>query len=143
MLSKEIEYQAIKFIEKINENYKIEFAYLFGSRARGDFHNDSDIDLALYFKENYHGVEEVFIKGNIIEEGKKYFGVPVDIVCLNKAPLILKHEIVKDGIVLKDSYDRTDFESLVLREYFDFKYYSDQYDRAIIESIKKEEYFRR
>ncbi|MEA4825341.1 MAG: nucleotidyltransferase domain-containing protein [Clostridium sp.] len=143
MLSKEIEYQAIKFIEKINENYKIKFAYLFGSRARGDFHKESDIDLALYFEENYNGVKEVFIKGNIIEEGKKYFGIPVDIVYLNKAPLILKHEIVKEGIVLKDSYDRADFESLVLREYFDFKYYSDQYDRAIIESIKKEEYFRR
>jgi len=132
-----------KFIELINEKYPIKFAYLFGSRARGEERVDSDIDLALFFTESYEGLEEVLIRGDIIEDGKAFFKIPTDIVSLNVAPILLKYQVVKDGIIIKDSEDIATFESLVLREYFDFKYYSDIYNEAMIKSIKQGNYFGR
>ena len=35
------------FLEEMSETYAIEDAYLFGSRARGDHHEDSDVDLVV------------------------------------------------------------------------------------------------
>ena len=39
---------------------------------------------------------------------------------------------------MKDSRKRAEFESLALREYFDFRYYSKIYNKAMIEAIKEE-----
>ena len=43
--------------------------------------------------------------------------------------MFLKYKIIQEGIVIKDSRERIAFESIVLREYFDFKYYSDYYNK--------------
>lgn len=129
------------FIFDINKKYAIKFAYIFGSQATGKASENSDVDIALYFSNSYTNLEAAFIRGEIIEEGKSFFKKNVDIVSLNNASLLLKYEIIHDGIVIKDDDERGDFESLSLREYFDFKYYSDIYDNVIIEKIKKGEYF--
>lgn len=39
--------EVIQEIREIAEKYKVEKVILFGSRARGDFHRTSDIDLAV------------------------------------------------------------------------------------------------
>lgn len=39
------------------------------------------------------------------------------------------------------SFGRVDFEVSVLREYLDFKYYSDIYNEAIVNSIRKNDFF--
>ncbi|WP_461204951.1 type VII toxin-antitoxin system MntA family adenylyltransferase antitoxin [Clostridium sp. DL1XJH146] len=130
-----------EFIDRIDKKYPIKFAYLFGSYSRGDNNNNSDIDLAIYFKNKYSDIEDVFNRGTIIEEAKLLFSKNVDIVSLNNAPLLLKYQIIHDGIVIKDSIDRASFESLYLRMYFDFKYYSDTYDEMMINNIKKDNYF--
>ena len=45
---------AIKIVERyvkmVNQKYPVEKAILFGSFAKGTYHNDSDIDLAIVFK---------------------------------------------------------------------------------------------
>lgn len=129
------------FISTINSKYNIKFAYIFGSQATGEASENSDVDIALYFGKSYEAMEEAFIRGDIIEEGKAFFRKDVDVVSLNNASLLLKYEIIHDGIVIKDDDERTNFESLALREYFDFKYYSDIYDNAVIEKIKQGEVF--
>lgn len=133
--------KAKRFIEDINKKYKIKFVYIFGSQATGKATENSDIDIALYFEEDYLPMEEAFIRGDIIEDGKAFFKKDVDVVALKNASLLLKYQIIHDGIVIKDNDYRADFESLSLREYFDFKYYSDIYDNAMIERIRKGEYF--
>lgn len=130
-----------KFLYDINKKYQIDFAYLFGSIAKGKERNDSDIDIAIKFKDNYSDIEDIIIRGEMIDNGKKYFDREIDIVSLNKAPILLKYEVVKAGIVIKDSDNRASFESLVLREYFDFKYYSDIYNEKIISNIKNDTFF--
>lgn len=129
--------KAKHFIEDISKKYKIKFAYIFGSQATGKATENSDIDIAVFFEEKYQPMEDAFIRGDIIEEGKVFFKKDVDIVSLNNASLLLKYEVIHDGIVIKNEKERADFESLSLREYFDFKYYSDIYDNAMIERIRK------
>ncbi|SCX92527.1 hypothetical protein SAMN03080606_00496 [Alkaliphilus peptidifermentans DSM 18978] len=70
--------------------------------------------------------------------GMKYFQRKLDVVSLNSATPLLKYEVVRKGILLKESKRRAEFESLALREYFDFRYYAEAYNKAMIEAIKKD-----
>lgn len=128
---------AIKiFINHIDNKYEIEFAYLFGSIAKGKENKLSDIDIAVKFKNNYNNMKDMLIRGEIIDFASKFFDKNVDIISLDKASIFLKYEVIKDGLIIKDNLNRATFESLVLREYFDFKYYSDIYNEKILENMK-------
>lgn len=103
------------------ENYqKVIFAYLFGSLAQDKALPLSDIDIAIYLKEGADfSQEKMTILRNLID----ILGTEeIDLVLLNIAPLTLKARIVgnKKILVDKDPFLRHSFESLVLREYFDF-----------------------
>lgn len=126
-----------RFLEKAEEICNIKFAYLFGSYAREEENENSDIDIAIM--PDLAGIDkvtEIFMRGNLIEIGKTIFEKDVDIVFLNIDSIFLKYEVVKDGTVIKDSDDRISFESLILREYFDFKYYSDYYNEQMMKALK-------
>jgi uncharacterized protein len=140
-LEKDLSNKLSTFLDEVNKIYEIKFAYVFGSQAKGEAREDSDIDIAIFFINNYSKLEEALVRGNIIEDGKKFFTKDIDIISLNSCSLLIKHEVIHDGIVIVDSEDRAEFESLSLREYFDFKYYADIYDNKIIESIKDGNYF--
>lgn len=103
------------------ENYpKVVFAYLFGSLTKGKVNPLSDIDIAIYLKEGADfSQEKMTILRNLID----ILGTEeIDLVLLNIAPLTLKARIVRNKKILvdKDPFLRHSFESLVLREYFDF-----------------------
>lgn len=129
------------FISEIDQEYKLKIAYLFGSFSRGEENEKSDIDLALLFEKKYTDFQDAMLRGALIERGKEVLGREVDIVNLNIAPIRLKYQVVKEGQILKDHFIRPSFESLVLREYFDYMYYAEKYNQAIIESIKENKYF--
>lgn len=125
------------FLEQAEKICKVNFAYIFGSYARGEQTDNSDIDIAVMPDLSNNDKEsELFMRGNMIELGKSIFKKDVDVVFLNIDSVLLKYEVVQEGIVIKDSDDRISFESLVLREYFDFKHYSDYYNNVMLESIK-------
>lgn len=94
------------------------FAYLFGGLARGRFNPLSDIDLALFLKderktdylEAFGSISEILGTGEI------------DLVILNKAPLSLSGRILQSRQVLVDKapFVRHRYESLTLRMFFDF-----------------------
>ena len=125
------------FLNSISRRYPIKLAYLFGSMARGDNNNMSDIDVAILLEHKYEAMEEAFIIGEIIDLAQAKFNKKVDIVPMEKASVLFKYLIVKDGIVLIDCYERGSIESLIIREYFDFKYYSDIYDEALLSRYKE------
>lgn len=121
------------FLEQAEEMCNINFAYIFGSYARGEENINSDIDIAIMPKEiNIDKMSGLFVRGNLIELGKSIFKKDVDIVFLNVDSVFLKYKIIQEGIVIKDSRDRITFESIVLREYFDFKYYSNYYNERTL-----------
>lgn len=66
------------------------FAFVFGSRARGDERRDSDLDVAAWFGDPVPSAFEVPVPAG------------VDLVVLNTAPLELSGRIAMDGVVVLD-----------------------------------------
>ena len=131
---KELPKNILDLLPKANyflENYpKVIFAYLFGNLAKDIVNPLSDIDIALYLKRGTNFTKE---KMNILQDLIDLLGTEeIDLVLLNTAPLTLKARIVENKKILvdKEPFLRHSFESLVLREYFDF-------------SKKEEEIFKR
>ncbi|SFA81039.1 type VII toxin-antitoxin system MntA family adenylyltransferase antitoxin [Clostridium frigidicarnis] len=125
------------FIKEKFEKYNIKFAYIFGSLAKNKANNMSDIDIAVMFNEKFNPLQDAIVRGEIVEEVKFKFNMPCDVVSLNKASTIMKYNVVQEGVVIIDDNSRADFESLALREYWDFKPYSDYYDEMYLKSIKE------
>ena len=108
---------------------RVIFAYLFGGMASGRVTPLSDVDIAVY----------VSVQSNLsvykLELFDKLTGVlgtaELDLIILNSAPLSLSGRIVQNRKVLvdKDHHRRYEYESIILRKFFDFR-------------IKEADYFR-
>lgn len=115
---------------------RVKFAYLFGSVASGTAGPLSDLDLAVYVD----GRLDLFNYRLILMEAlaKVLKSENFDLIILNKAPIVLKHEIVSNGKILKeDRRRRVPFESGVLREYLDTAYLRDVQFRYLREQMKR------
>ncbi len=119
--------RAKDILERYNN---IVFAYLFGSLAKGRVSPISDIDMAVYLKDTENLLEVKLEIFSLLSEALKTD--EIELVILNSAPLPLKAKVIQSEKVLvdKDPPLRYSFESLTLREYFDF-------------SIKEREIFNR
>jgi predicted nucleotidyltransferase len=95
-------------------------AYLFGSRARGDAHATSDVDVALLYERTPASTlaARPFYAAAELES---LLGEPVDVVVLNDAPPDLVHRVLRDGVLLfeRDRSARIAFEVRARNEYFD------------------------
>ena len=100
---------------------KVKFAYLFGSVATGKAGPLSDLDLAVYLDQR---VDFFNHRLSLMEALAKVLKTEeFDLVVLNDAPIVLKHEVISDGVILKeDRHRRVMFETEVLREYLDTAY---------------------
>ena len=108
-------------VKKALDAYQIQFAYIFGSAVIGHMHDESDIDIAVFFsastpprqrfKEHLslHGALAVALM--VPEES-------LDITILNNANILLKFVAISEGTVLyeKDHVKRVDFEMSVIRQ---------------------------
>jgi predicted nucleotidyltransferase len=96
------------------------FAYLFGSSITGIITPMSDIDIAVYLIQNSDKIQCRFnLIGKLTETLKTD---SLDLVILNTAPLTLTARIIRNKEILvdKSSLIRHSFESLILRQYYDF-----------------------
>jgi hypothetical protein len=96
------------------------FAYLFGSFGRGKRLPLSDVDIAVYLKEPTVVQEKKMeILGALIDILQTD---EIDLVVLNNAPLPLRRRILesKKVVVDREPFLRHHYESLTMREYFDF-----------------------
>jgi predicted nucleotidyltransferase len=100
----------------------ITFAYLFGSYAKEKQTHLSDIDIAVYMKDDNHVFEK---KLQILSDlTTKLATDDIDLVILNKAPISLLTKILANKTILidKDPPVRHAFESLNMRMGFDFSF---------------------
>ena len=114
---------AIKYLQTRQD---IIFAYLFGSMARGKVLPLSDVDVAVYLKEPSDIQEKKMeILGGLIEILQTD---EIDLVVLNRAPLPLRRRILenKKVVVDREPFRRHQYESLTMREYFDFSIFEGQ-----------------
>jgi predicted nucleotidyltransferase len=98
----------------------IRFAYLFGSFGRGEPLPLSDVDIAVYLEEpgDLEG-RKMEILGALIDILQTD---EIDLVILNTASLPLRMRILKNKKIVTDRKPslRHHYESLTMREYFDF-----------------------
>jgi uncharacterized protein len=76
-------------------------AYLFGSRARGAARRGSDIDVATWLDPRL-GPRERLDRQLALAADLEGRAGDVDLVVLNDAPPLLRHRVLRDGIVILD-----------------------------------------
>ena len=110
------------------------FAYLFGSYAKGIQDEKSDIDIAIYLKDEKLIEKDSLYPSRIaikIERelaGKRM----IDVRILNGSTLRFRNQVLRYGKLLfsRDEEKRIAFETSSLDQYFDFKPHFDRYDAA-------------
>lgn len=67
--------------ESVSRELEIEEMYLFGSRARGDYRENSDLDIAI-ISEEFNGMKKSQRYEKIIDSVRRVTGeIPVDLIC--------------------------------------------------------------
>lgn len=113
--------EAFTNLENYHNKLQIEFAYLFGSYAEGNYAPTSDIDLAVYFASNPSLEEELSLHVFLTRQLKTD---RIDLLVLNRTRnLILLEEIIRKGKVIydKNSELRKMFEYKIIHNSIDFK----------------------
>ena len=109
------------------EDNNIIFAYLFGGLVKGKANPLSDMDIAVYVKNTSVLAEyklRLFDKiSSALKTGE------LDLVILNTIPLSIAGRILQNKQVLidKEPFRRHIYESVTLREFFDFKIKEDSF----------------
>lgn len=114
-------------MQKIFKKYpSIVIAYIFGSGAKNKIRKESDVDVAvlLTITEGLNKNEIFNLKLDLMADLERYFKRKTEVIILNDAPILLKHEVVAGGKLLYaiDEDKKLEFESICRRSYFDFKY---------------------
>ena len=108
-------------------------AYLFGSHARGEARPDSDIDVAVYIDEALADDGHWGYRAELTTELMVALGSnEIDVVVLNKAPILLYHRVLRDGVrvLSRDLRATTTRAGQALSFYFDFLPQLDKMDAA-------------
>jgi predicted nucleotidyltransferase len=127
----------IKKCKSILMDYEdIIFAYIFGSYVQGRMRKDSDIDIAIYLKNDMDIQTYLDIKMQLSDSCRK----EVDLVILNDATPFLKYQIYKNNILLfsRDKSIETSYKVKTLFEYNDMKRYLDLSYAKTIDRLKEE-----
>lgn len=128
-------YNTVESIAKVLEKEpEVLFAYLFGSFAKGTQTPESDIDIAIYLKDEgllerdalYPERLSIRIEEAIDEKRT------VEVRILNGSTLRFRSQVLRYGKLLhsKDERTRIEFETSSLMQYYDFKPHLEAYDRA-------------
>jgi hypothetical protein len=78
------------------KHFGAEFLGVFGSRVRGDFNNDSDLDIVVRFKERKSLIDIVRMERTLSSK----LGIKVDLLTENSISPYLKDNIEKDMEIL-------------------------------------------
>ena len=110
------------------------FAYLFGSRARGQAGPLSDTDVAVYVDP---ALDLLDARLRVIEALMRLLGDErVDVVTLNNAAPDLRHAVISDGVVIKEEKAlRTAFEEQATSEYLDTAHLRATPDAAVMRRL--------
>lgn len=102
------------------QRYPIQFAYLFGSRARGQALPFSDIDVGVYLAEPDHAVRLAMYKPLLGDLMDALGTTEVDLAYVNDADPVLAYNIIAgERVYSSDDRARSRIEADVLARYFD------------------------
>lgn len=113
----------------LDNDQNVVFALIFGSYAKERQKKASDIDIGIYFVQPPEGIKLL----NLINVLSELAGREVDVVVLNNAPPFLRHQIMKNRVILtiKDMAVYAKFREKTISDYDEYKYISGMnvYDR--------------
>ena len=99
---------------------EVRLAFLFGSRVRRRHREDSDFDVGILLDDDAACAD----RGRVIRRlagrlGREVSSALIDLVILNDAPVLLRHRVVRDGVLLFESApeERVRFAIKTIREY--------------------------
>lgn len=123
-------------IEKLVEDYGIKLLYIFGSYAKGKNTEDSDLDIAVLLDENYNPMDKLSLIGDLTLIFKRN---DIDLVILNSASPVLRHQIIKYGklVYMESEEVKVFFEVKVLKVYMDMEPFRRTQMKYISEWIEK------
>ena len=120
---------------------EVRLAYLFGSRARGQNRPASDFDIAVLVDDAL-AMDPGGINRTIRRLAGRLGGdIPsslLDIVVLNSAPALLRHRVLRDGLLLhaRDATERVRFAVQTIRDYQDIEPRLAEHTRRRIARLK-------
>ena len=120
-----------KLREVLEEEENVVVAYLYGSRARGDFHEKSDVDIAVLVRDLPSPEENPFYEVDLSLKLSRATGADVEVKVLNDKPLVFLCQVLRHGklIISKDEGMRVKFEASTLDRCMDFRPFLETYNR--------------
>ena len=112
-----------RLVELLDPREEILEAYLFGSHARGQAQPHSDIDVAVYIDDARAADTGYGYPAHLTTDLMAGLGLnDVDVVVLNRAPPLLYHRVLRDGVRLlaRDLRATTTREGRAVSRYCDF-----------------------
>ncbi|MDP2871808.1 MAG: nucleotidyltransferase domain-containing protein [Bacillota bacterium] len=101
---------------------EVVFAYVFGSTARAEARLDSDVDIAVFLTPEMAQTDLGPFRSMLLTELLACLSRnDVDLVILNQAPAVLRHRVLRDGVLIfsRDETARVGFTVDTLRRYVD------------------------
>ncbi len=126
-------------VRKLFSGYRVQFAYLFGSRATGKKTiKQSDYDIAILFGAGTAALRFA-TRLQLLHELQELFApIRVDLIVLDDInSATLRYEVVRTGRLLysRDESRRMDFELRAMDEYQDFSPFLKAYGNAYIGNV--------
>lgn len=111
--------------EFLDKDANVDFAFTFGSYAIGRQKRESDLDIAICFKNPPEGIEFL----NYINRLSELIGKEVDVAVLNKASAFLRHQVMKYGspLIIKDHFTYIKFREKEMIDYDEYRFVSGMY----------------
>jgi len=113
---------------------EVNIIYLFGSYAKGQEQESSDIDLAIQTQEPMSKMEIYQLRQELAARLNR----DVDLIDMEKASAVLKNEVVQGGkrLYCAPHFERKPYELRIISEYLDFQ----EGTRDLREAIQKRGY---
>ena len=130
-----------KIIKYFSKKPEVAAVYLYGSYARGEARADSDIDLAVLVTDTrkYKGfsIPQVIISAEL----EKITGKKVEVQDLTACSVEFAHRVLSEGKLLtsNNEKERVNFQTSIVRKYFDLKPILDEYNYYLAKIIKRGE----
>ena len=120
-------------IDKIGKKYDLKLALLFGSRARNQQREDSDLDIAILGNKKIDFKELLQIN----YEFQKVFKIVVDVRSLHDATPLFRYQVTKNSqLFYGTSRDYFDYKSFAYLDYIDNESMFDLTHKMIIRRQK-------
>lgn len=115
-----------KVKQYLSQRPEILMAYLYGSYAKGNPRNHSDIDIAIYLDHIVDDAQYPYgYRADIISSLIKLLGANrIDLIIINDSPPYLRYQVIRYGTLIftRSEAKRIEFHTGTISKYLDVKY---------------------